>query len=179
MERAVRARVAEAWTKWREISGLLGNKRIPLKSRAHIYSACIRYVLLYGAESWPLTQRLEICIQNCDGRMLRFLTGVSLLDRVSSAEVARRCGLPKIADAARVRRLQWFGHVRRRAEGEPLSVVRDWQVEGRCPRGRPKKSLAETIEEDMRLLGIDETLVSDRQSWRAAVNRPTPQRGNQ
>ena len=179
VERAVRARVATAWTKWREISGLLGNKRIPLKNRAHIYSACIRSVLLYGAESWPLTQRLEKCIQSCDRRMLRFLTGVSLLDRVSSAEVARRCGLPEIADAARVRRLQWFGHVCRRAEGEPLSVVRDWQVEGRRPRGRPKKSWTKTIEEDMRLLGIDEALASDRQSWRAAVNRPTSQSGNQ
>ena len=50
VERAVRARVATAWSKWREIAGLLGNKRIPLKNRAHIYSACIRSVLLYGAE---------------------------------------------------------------------------------------------------------------------------------
>ena len=62
--------------------------------------------------------------------MLRFLTGVSLLDKGSSAEMAHRCGLMEIADAARERRLQWFGHMRRRAEVEPLSVVRDWQVEG-------------------------------------------------
>ena len=72
--------------------------------------------------------------------MLRFLTGVSLLDRVSSAEMVQRYGLPEIADAARMRRLQWFGHARKRAEGEPLLVVRDWQVEGRRPRGRPEKS---------------------------------------
>ena len=179
VERAIRARVATAWTKWREIAGLLGNRRIPLKNRAPIYAACIRSVLLYGAESWPLTQRLEQCIQSCDRRMLRFLAGVSLRDRVSSAEVARRCGLQEISDVARVRRLQWFGHVQRRGEGEPLSVVRGWQVEGRRPRGRPKKSWTKTIEEDMRLLGIDETLASDRQRWREAVNRPTPQTGNQ
>merc|ERR1711888_70050 len=88
---------------------------------AHIYSACIRSVLLYGAESWPLTQRLEQCIQGCDRRMLRFLVGVSLRDRLSSSEVARRCGLQEISDLARVRRLQWFGHVQRSGEGEPLS----------------------------------------------------------
>ena len=179
VERAVRARVATACAKWREISGLLGNKRIPLKNRAHIYSACIRSVLLYGAESWPLTQRLEQCIQSCDRRMLRFLAGVSLRDRLSSAVVARRCGLKEISDLARVRRLQWFGHVQRRGEGEPLAVVRGWQVEGRRPRGRPKKSWTKIIEEDMRLLGINEALASDRLSWRAAVNRPTPQSGNQ
>ena len=111
--------------------------------------------------------------------MLRFLAGVSLRDRLSSAEVARRCGLKEISDLTRVRRLQWFGYVKRRGEGEPLAVVRSWQVEGRRPRGRPKKSWTKIIEEDMRLLGINEALASDRLSWRAAVNRPTPQSGNQ
>ena len=111
--------------------------------------------------------------------MLRFLAGVSLRDRLSSAEVARRCGLQEISDLARGRRLQWFGHVKRKGEGEPLSVVHGWQVPGSRPRGRPKKSWTKTIEEDMRLLGINEDLASDRQRWRAAVNRPTPQRGNQ
>ena len=111
--------------------------------------------------------------------MLRFLAGVSLRDRVNSVEVARRCGLREISDMARVRRLLWYGHVHRRGEGEPLSVVRDWQVEGRRPRGRPKKLWSKTVEEDMRLLGIDEALASDRRRWREVVNRPTPSAGNQ
>ena len=64
VEKAVRARAATAWFRWREISSLLGNLRIPLKKRAHIYTACIPSVLLYNAESWPLTQRLENCIQS-------------------------------------------------------------------------------------------------------------------
>ena len=179
VERAVRARVAAAWSKWREIAGLLGNRRIPLKSRAFIYDACIRSVILYGAESWPLTQRLENCIQSCDQRMLRYMSGVSLRDRVSSAEVARRCGLREILEVTRVRRLQWFGHVKRREEGDALSIVQNWQVEGRCPRGRPKKSWMNMIQEDMRKLGIREDLTSDRQGWREAINRLTPQNGNQ
>ena len=179
MERAVRARVAAAWSKWREIAGLLGNRRIPLKSRAFIYDACIRSVILYGAESWPLTQRLENCIQSCDRRMLRYMAGVSLRDRVSSAEVARRCGLKEILEVTRVRRLQWFGHVKRREEGDALSIVQNWQVEGRRPRGRPKKSWMNLIQEDMRKLGINEDLTSDRRGWRDAINRLTPQNGNQ
>ena len=178
VERAVRARVAAAWAKWREIAGLLTNKRIPLKSRAHIYETCIRSVLLYGAESWPLTQRLEKCIQSCDRRMLRYLTGVSLLDRVRSADVAKRCGLDEIQDVMRRRRLQWYGHVQRRGEGEALSIVRDWEVEGRRPRGRPKKSWLKTIKEDMSQLGIDENLVNDRQRWREDIRGPTPPSGN-
>ena len=55
--------------------------------------------------------------------MLWFMTGVFRLWvslRVKSEQfrgdnLARRCGLKEISDVARVRRLQWFGHVQRKA----------------------------------------------------------------
>ena len=47
-ERAVRARVAAAWGKWREISWLSLNKSIPLARRGMVFDACIRSVMLYG-----------------------------------------------------------------------------------------------------------------------------------
>ena len=48
VEMAVRARVASAWNKWREISALLRNEGVPLVHRGAIYEMCIRPVLLYG-----------------------------------------------------------------------------------------------------------------------------------
>ena len=107
--------------------------------------------------------------------MLRFMAEESLCDRVSSSEVAKGCGLKEFSDMAGMRRLQWFGHFQKRGEGEPLLVVRSCQVEERSLRGRLKKSWMKTIAEDMTLLGINKTLASDRQSWREAVNCPTPQ----
>ena len=38
-------------------------------------------------------------------------------DRISSEEVAKCCGLKEIREKRRQRRLQWFGIVRREAEG--------------------------------------------------------------
>ena len=64
--RAVAMRTAAAWRKWWEIGGLLCDRAIPLKKRASIYEACIRSVLLYGKETWPMTQKVENCIQSCD-----------------------------------------------------------------------------------------------------------------
>lgn len=40
--RVVRARLAAAWKKWREIASLLVNQSIPLKSRGGVYETCIR-----------------------------------------------------------------------------------------------------------------------------------------
>jgi hypothetical protein len=178
VERAVRVRTAAAWSKWRDIAGLLCRRKIPLKHRAMIYEACVRSVLLYGMETWPMTQRVEACIQSCDRRMLRYMTGVSLRDRVPSEEVARRCGLPQVVDILRARRLRWFGHVQRRNGNEALAVVRDWEVEGRRPRGRPRKTWQKTVEEDLTKLGIDGAQARDRDVWRNIIARLTPRNGN-
>ena len=80
VERTIKARTAAAWRKWRDISGLLTNKSVPLTNRGGVYSSCVRSVLLYGAETWSLTKKQEEHIQSCDRRMLRYMAGVSLTD---------------------------------------------------------------------------------------------------
>ena len=89
VERSVRTRVSAAWKKWREISGLLINKDIPLMNRAKVYETCIRSVLLYRTETWALTKKLEDVLIGCDRRMLRYMAGVTWRDQRSSVEVAR------------------------------------------------------------------------------------------
>jgi len=46
----VRARVAAAWTKWREMASLITNRSISLNIGGSVHESCIRSVMLYGAE---------------------------------------------------------------------------------------------------------------------------------
>jgi hypothetical protein len=45
--------------------------------------------------------------------MLRYMAGVRWQERVSSGEVARKCGVEELEVELRRRRLRWFGHVAR------------------------------------------------------------------
>ena len=36
------------------------NRHIPLKIRGSVYESCVRSVMLYGAETWEMTGRVEI-----------------------------------------------------------------------------------------------------------------------
>ena len=173
VERAIRTRVATTWMKWREIAGLLINKSIPLKNRGRVFEACIRSVLLYGSETWALTKRLEDVLVGCDRRMLRYMTGVTWRDGVSSEEVARRCGLKELSTMLRVRRLRWFGHVERRDGGEALGRVVGVEVAGRRPPGRPRKTWRRCVGEDLAALGIEEEEAMDRNSWKRIIDRLT------
>ena len=128
-EKALRTRVAKAWRKWKEMASLLNNKNIPLKTRSSVYETCVRSVLLYGAETWAMTTKLENVLKTCDYRMMRYMAGVKWQDRISNEEVVERCGIKDMQHSLRHRRLQWFGHVKRRKESEVLRKVNDMEIE--------------------------------------------------
>ena len=43
--------------KWRHISGVLCDKRVPQKLKDKFYRTTIRPAMLYGAECWPTKRR--------------------------------------------------------------------------------------------------------------------------
>ena len=121
-----------------------------------------------------MNKRVQAILTSCDRRMLRYMAGVAWQDRVSSEEVARRCGVEVLENVLRRRRLRWFGHVKRRDEEDPLRRVGELVVEGRRPPGRPRKSWRKTVEEDMRKVGAQEEDALDRDRWRGIIKRQTP-----
>ena len=173
VERAVRMRVAAAWSKWREIARLLTNRHIPLRNRAGVYTACIRPVMLYGAEAWGLTQRLEDVLIKCDRRMLRRMAGITWRDDISSVEVARRCRVKQLDVVLREKRLRWFGHVVRREGTGPLGRVMELDVGGRRPVGRPRKTWQKCVNKDLEVLGVGVDDALDRANWKQIIERLT------
>ena len=173
-ESAVRARIAAAWKKWREIAGILVNRNIPIKNRIRMYQACIRPVLLYGGETWPITKRLEQLLRSCDSRMLRYMANIRWEDRISNEEVLHKCRLQEISSVLRKQRLRWFGHVKRMEENSILRRAMNLQLNGRKPVGRPKKTWQACIKEDLTVLNISEEAAYDRVKWRGLITCPTP-----
>ena len=55
---------------------LVCKRCIPLEERAKVYCASVRPALLYAAETWALTERLEKLLASYDHRMLRYMTRV-------------------------------------------------------------------------------------------------------
>ncbi len=107
-----------------------------------------------------------------DRRMMRYLAGVRWQNRVTSEEVARRCGIREMEVILWQRRLQWFGHVRRLGQDSVVKMV--VEVEGRRPVGRPRKVWRKCIEQDLNQLGLREEMAQDSRGWRRVINCPTP-----
>ena len=176
-ERAAKARVSCAWMRWRELSSLLCNPGIPLHQRARVYGACIRSTMLYGSETWATTRQVEDILIKCDRRMVRRMCNVRLSDRVATDELLGRCRLVELEMVMTRRRLNWYGHVVRRNESEPLGRIMSVVAPGRRPRGRPKKTWKQRVEEDLHKYGINGEQAEDREEWKTIIDRLTSEEG--
>ncbi len=76
-EEAVRATVNAAWGKWRDLSGVISDKKMPRKLKIKLYMTVIRPVLLYGSECWTVRQKEEQILEKTEMRMLRSIKGVT------------------------------------------------------------------------------------------------------
>ena len=70
--------------------------------------------------------------------MVRWAMGVSLLEHRRNEEILEEAKVEPIATVMRRRRLEWFGHIKRRHETENIRAVVEMKMEGNRPRGRPK-----------------------------------------
>jgi hypothetical protein len=75
----------------------------------------LRYELLDISETWPLKVEHESKLETTNMRMIRWMCGVSLRDRVPSEELrGARVGVKPVSDVCRRNRLRWFRHVERK-----------------------------------------------------------------
>ena len=80
-------------------------------------------------------------------RMLRWILGVSLKDKIRNDEI-KRCGVVSIAEKVREARLRWCRHLMRSEEG-PIRSIMELNIESNRGRGRPKKRWLDCVKEDL------------------------------
>ena len=104
----VENRVAKAWSKWREQSGVICDKKVPTTLKILIYQTVIRPTLLYGCETWPMSVNDERRVATTEMRMVRWAMGVSPLEHRRNEEILEEAKVEQIATVMRRRRLEWF-----------------------------------------------------------------------
>ncbi|VDP05765.1 unnamed protein product [Heligmosomoides polygyrus] len=112
----VNSHVGAAWSKWRSLTGVLCDKKMPECLSSKIYKIVVRPVAMYGAECWPATKETESRLRVMETKTLRWMAGVTRLDRIRNEAIRQKFGVVPIADNMREARLRWCGHVLRGKE---------------------------------------------------------------
>ncbi|KAK9069524.1 hypothetical protein SSX86_011428 [Deinandra increscens subsp. villosa] len=165
----VNHRIRAGWCKWRAATGVLCDKRFPVKLKGKFYRVAVRPAMLYGSECWAIKKAHVRKLEVTEMRMLRWMGGHTQLDRIRNEVFRGRFAMMSISEKIREGRLRWFGHVMRRQVSAPVRSVDSIIVEGRRGRGRPKMSWRERIRLDLLDLHLSEDMVDDRISWRRRI----------
>jgi len=73
-------------------------------------------------------------------RMVRWMCGIELQDRIPGNGLRERPGLDDIISLKQQNRLQWYGHVLRKEDSDWVKKCMEYEVEGARPRGKPNKT---------------------------------------
>ncbi|CAN6700901.1 unnamed protein product [Malus baccata var. baccata] len=204
-------RIQAGWMKWKSASGVLCDRRMPLKLKGKFYRTAIRPAMLYGTECWAVKHqhvhkmgvaemrmlrwmcghtrkdkirnediRGKVGVAEIEGkmrenRMLRWMCGHTRKDKIRNEDIQGKVGVAEIEGKMRENRLRWFGHVQRRPTGAPIRRC-DYgtEVQGRRGRGRPRKTLEETLKKDIEYLDLTEDMTQDRAQWRSKIHIADP-----
>jgi hypothetical protein len=170
----VEHRVKCGWQKWREATGVICDRRIPHRLKGKFYRTAIRPALTYGAECWAAKRAHEQKLHAAEMRMLRWMSGVTLKDKMRNEHVRGSLRVAPIADKMREARLRWFGHVERRSEGHVIRRIQTMVVEGKRRRGRPAKRWLDAVKVDMEATGVTVNDAADRSRWRLLTRAADP-----
>jgi hypothetical protein len=101
--------------------------------------------------------------------MIRWMCGVSLIDKKTSSELRDRVGVETIGEVCR-RRLRWFEHVKRKGDNDLVRKCTEFVVDGKRPMGRPRRTWWDVVRDDMKRIHLSPNGVHDRVKWRRLIH---------
>jgi hypothetical protein len=136
---------------------------VPLKLKCKFYRTAIRPAILYRAGYWPTKRRHVKQLSVAEMRMLRWICGHTIRDRIRNDDIRERLGVTPVEEKLKQYRLRWFGHMQRRLADAPIrnGVIRRT---GNNKRGREQPNLIweESVKRDLKDLCITNELTLDR-----------------
>ena len=81
-----------------------------------MYRTVVRPALMYGTETRALKKAQEKKLDVAEMRMLRWMCGVTKLDKIRNERIRGTTKVGEITKKVQERRLKWYGHVMRREE---------------------------------------------------------------
>ena len=132
-----------------------------------------------------------VALQRAEMRMVRWMCGVKLKDRLQCKELRERLGVDDIALILQQNRLLWYdtirdailtcarkptyvsliwyGHVLRKDDDDWVKKCMEYEVEDSRPRGRPKRTWKEVVREDCQARKLNKEDAMDRCKWRKVI----------
>jgi hypothetical protein len=158
----------------------LSSRLLSRNVKVKIYKTIILPVVLYGCETWSLTQREEHRLRVFENRVLRRISGPKRDEvmgewrKLHNEELHNLYSSPDIIRQVKSRQMRWAGHVAHMGEERKVYKVLVGEPEGKTPLGIPRHRWEDGIRMDLTEIGLGCVdwiqLAQDRDRWWAVVS---------
>ena len=136
-----KVRRGQAWAAFAKMQPIWRSKVVPIKLKAKIFEASCLSILMYGCETWTITQQLAQQINSFATTSYRLMLGIKRTNRVSNNQIYEITGQAPLVQLIKQRQLRFIGHCLRKP---PTELVNQYALytpkanHGHRGRGRPK-----------------------------------------
>ena len=78
----VDGRIKVGCSRWRDLSGVIYDKKVPVKLKSNMYKTVVRPAMVYGSECWALRKQEEQRLYTTEMKMLRWSQGKTRKDKI-------------------------------------------------------------------------------------------------
>ena len=150
----------------KRVAGVLCDRRMNVKIKGTVYRTVVRPALMYVAETWVLEKAQEKKLEVAEMRMLRWMCGVTKLDKIRNERIRATTKVGEITRKVQEIRLKWYGHAMRREEHYVGRRAMEMKVQGRRKRGRHKRRWLDKVTDDIKEKELSAGDVFDCATWR-------------
>ncbi|XP_045463869.1 uncharacterized protein LOC123673432 [Harmonia axyridis] len=167
-DKEIKKRITQARRTIGCLNGIWWSSDIGRKQKYTIYETFVKSALIYGAETWRITENNRRKLEATEMDVFRRSVRVSRRDRVRNEDIRRRMGVDgSLTTDIERKQLVWYGHVQRMNVDRLPRMTMHWISPNRRKRGRPKKSWKEGITKAMSDRNLREDQWNDRNEWKA------------
>ena len=122
----VNCKLAEGRQRFANFQNLWKSKQLSVHLKCNLYKALVLSAVLYSSETWTLSKLMERKLESfhcrCPLRILR----VSYLEKATNEEIMSRSRMPQLSTMIMLKRIKWYGHIRRMEPGRLARSAFDW-----------------------------------------------------
>ena len=148
-EREVKRRVQAGWNRWRKVSGVICDRRLPARVKGKVYSTVVRPAIMYGLETVEITKKQVEQNEVAEMKMLKFAMGVTRKDKIRNEYIRNTVKAERLEIKMREGKLKWYRHVMRRDQEYIRRRLMETKLPEKRKRGRPKRKFLDVVKEDI------------------------------
>ncbi len=137
----IQQRINKARGAFSRLKNVWRASNISLHLKIKLFNACVKSVLLYGCETWfvtnKTTQKLQVFVNRC----LRNILGIWWPEIITNQELWEKTGQSDINVEIKRRKLGWIGHTLRKIQSEICHSVLEWNPQGKTRVKKNSKRL--------------------------------------